>query len=63
LTGPSTPEEPPASERTFLGASRPPKAPSKMTQAEMDAYVHDIVRDIIERYEQVKADDSMGEDA
>jgi hypothetical protein len=63
MTEPSTPEEPPASERTFLGASRPPKAPSKMTEAELDAYVGDVMRDMVERYEQVKEDDSTGEDA
>ena len=37
MTEPSPPEEPPASERTFLGASRPAKAPSTMTEAEVDA--------------------------
>jgi hypothetical protein len=63
VTGPSTPEEPPASERTFLGASRPPKAPSKMTEAELDVYVDNVMRDMVERYEQIKTDDSTGADA
>jgi hypothetical protein len=63
VTEPSTPEEPPAGERRFLGASRPPKAPSEMTEAELDAYVDGVMLDMVERYERVKADDSTGEDA
>jgi hypothetical protein len=46
VTEPSPPEKPPASERTFLGASRPPKPPSEMTEAELDAFVNEVMRDI-----------------
>jgi hypothetical protein len=62
VTEPSPPEKPPASERTFLGASRPPKPPSEMTEAELDAFVNEVMRDMVERYEQIKTDDSTGAD-
>ena len=62
MTEPSPPEKPPASERTFLGASRPPKPPSEMTEAELDAFVNEVMRDMVERYEQIKTDDSTGAD-
>jgi hypothetical protein len=62
VTEPSPPEKPPASERTFLGASRPAKPPSEMTEAELDAFVNEVMRDMVERYEQIKTDDSTGAD-
>jgi hypothetical protein len=33
-----------------------------MTEAELEAYVDDVMREMVERYEQVKTDDSTGED-
>jgi len=62
MTEPSAADEPQKSGRRFLGASRPPKPPSEMTEPELDTYVRGIVREIAGQIEQAKAEDATGQD-